>query len=187
MASIKIATAPGGLREDFEGASTHLLPYDPVTKKRSTDNGKRGAAEIWDTVGAEVSSFGAKEGIGKSGAHLGYHKPDEYEGLSRDQKEELREWRKNSTKKSPKGRDNNKSPKRQKNNKAMAAAVEKQVEKKLAAALKAQDDSTSEATDEQTRAYIMSLLKALEKPVVAATTARQVTLKSILGKAKNRS
>ena len=187
MASIKIATAPGGLREDFEGASTHLLPYDPVAKKRNTDNGKRGASEISDMVGAEVSSFGAKEGIGKSGVHLRYHKPDEYEGLSRDQKDELREWRMNSTKKSPKGRDHNKHPKKQKSNKAMAAAVEKQVEKKLAAALKAHDDSTSEATDEQTRAYIMSLLKAPEKPVVAATTVKKATLKSILGKAKNRS
>ena len=90
----------------------------------------------------------------------------------------------NSSKKSPKGRD--KRPK-QTRNKGMAAAVEKQVEKKLAAALKAHDDSTSEASDEQTRAYIMSLLTAPEKPVVAATTVKRVTLKSILGKAKNRS
>ena len=185
MASIKIDTAPGGLREDFEGASTHMLPYDPVAKKRSTINDrKRGAAEISDTVGAEVSSFGAKEGIGKSGVHLRYHKPDEYQELTRDQKSELREWRMNSTQKSPKGRD--KRPKHNRN-KGMAAAVEKQVVTKLTAALKAHDDSTSEASDEQTRAYIMSLLKAPEKPVVAATTVKRVTLKSILGKAKNRS
>ena len=67
----------------------------------------------------------------------------------------------------------------------MAAAVEKQVGKKLAAALKAHDDSTSEASDKQTRAYIMSLLKAPENPVVVVTTVKKATLKSILGKAKN--
>ena len=66
----------------------------------------------------------------------------------------------------------------------MTAAVEKKVEKKLAAVLKTRNDSTSEATDEQTRAYIMSLLKAPEKPVVAAATVKQVTLKSIHGKEK---
>ena len=52
MASIKIDTLPGGKREDFEAASTHLLPYDPVDKKRSMANNKRGAGEISDVSGA---------------------------------------------------------------------------------------------------------------------------------------
>ena len=33
MASVNIDTTPGGLRENFEAASMHLLPYDPVAKK----------------------------------------------------------------------------------------------------------------------------------------------------------
>ena len=50
MASINIDTAPGGKREDFEAASTHLLPYDPAAKKRSTAKTKRGAGERSEAV-----------------------------------------------------------------------------------------------------------------------------------------
>jgi hypothetical protein len=93
MASIKLDTTPvTGKRNDFELAATHLLPYDPVAKKR-TGSHKRGAGDISDTTGADISSFGAKEGIGKSGVHLRYHKDDEYATLNRDQMDELREWR----------------------------------------------------------------------------------------------
>jgi hypothetical protein len=190
MASIKIDTAPGGKRSDFEAASTHLLPYDPVAKKRSAAGNKRGAGEISDTVAADVSSFGAKEGIGKSGVHLRYHKPEEYETLNADQKDELREWRKSSKDKS-KGRGKDKDKKKKVVfTKAMTAAVEKQMEKKLKAAMKAVDEPTDDPTDEQARAYIMSLLKE-DKPIpaTAATVTAQlqkVTLKSILHKAKNK-
>ena len=40
MASIEIDMAPGGKREDFELASTHFLPYDPVANKHSMANNK---------------------------------------------------------------------------------------------------------------------------------------------------
>jgi hypothetical protein len=187
MASVKIDTAPGGKRADFEAASTHLLPYDPVAKKRSTAQNKRGAGEISDTMGAEVSSFGAKEGIGKSGVHLRYHKPDEYDTLSREQKDELREWRSTPAGKS-KSRGKTNGNKRQKRDKGMAAAVDKQVAKKLAAALKAADEPAStEPTDDQARAYIMSLLQVEKAPAEpAASTVKRVTLKSILAKARNK-
>jgi hypothetical protein len=94
MASIKLdTTLVTGKRNNFELAATHLLPYDPVAKKR-TSNLKRGAGDISDTTGANVSSFGAKEGIGKTGVHLRYHKGEEYASLSRAQMDELRDWRK---------------------------------------------------------------------------------------------
>ena len=105
MESIKIDTAPDGKREDLEGASTHLLPYNPVAKKRSVANSKKGAGEMSEMVGTEVSSFMAKEGIGKTGVHLRYHKPEEYKPLSSKQRNELREWRSKNPKKSTKGRE----------------------------------------------------------------------------------
>jgi hypothetical protein len=185
MASINIDTVPGGKREDFEAASMHLLPYDHVAKKRSTANNKRGAGEISEAVGAEVSSFGAKEGIGKSGVHLRYHKPAEYDQLSKDQKEELKEWRDNKGKSGVCGKGKGaKKPRRD----AMAAAVEKQVAKKFAAAMKAAEapTETTEPTDEQAKAFIMSLFKEqMKPPIVAAAVAKKVTLKSIFSKAKN--
>jgi hypothetical protein len=188
MASVRLDTTPlTGKRSDFEAAATHLLPYDPVAKKR-TSNHKRGAGEISDITGADISSFGTKEGIGKTGVHLRYHKSEEYSTLSSDQMDELREWRK-----SPEGRkqskrkgkrDNGKGGdfKRAKREKAMAASITKQVEKKLAELTKQANPAASEEpSHDEARAYIMSLLEE-KKPIVAIP---KVSLKSIMAKAKN--
>jgi hypothetical protein len=201
MASIKLDTAPGtGKRNNFELAATHLLPYDPVAKKRSSTN-KRGAGDISDATGADISSFGAKEGIGKTGVHLRYHKDDEYATLNRDQMDELREWRLTPEgKKQSKRNKGNKGGARasykkgsgdSKRQKVMAASVNKQVEKRLAELSKKEDtDSFEEPSREDARAYIMSLLEE-KKPTVSSTTVRgvtnefaKVTLKSILARSK---
>ena len=91
MASIKLDTNPvTGKRYNFELAAAHLLPYDPVAKKRSSQ--KRGVGDISDTTAADISSFGAKEGIGATGVHLRYHTDVEYKDLSEEQQDELRAW-----------------------------------------------------------------------------------------------
>ena len=87
MESVQINTITSGKRNIFEEKVTHLLLYDPVTNKR-TSNKKR-SSEIPKTSKVEVSSFGTKGGIGKTGVHLQYHKPPDYDTLSKDQKEEL--------------------------------------------------------------------------------------------------
>jgi hypothetical protein len=202
MASIKLDTTPiTGKRNDFELAATHLLPYDPVAKKR-TGNHKRGAGDISDATGADISSFGAKEGIGKTGVHLRYHKDDEYADLNREQMDELREWRltpegkKQSNKRNKGSKGGHKKGggdrKRQKREKVMAASVNKQVEKRLAELQKnAATVSFEEPSHDEARAYIMSLLEE-KKPTVSATNVRnvthdlaKVTLKSIMAKSKN--
>ena len=172
-------------REDFEVASTHLLPYDPVAKELSVANSKIRAGEISETVRAEVSSFGAKEGIGNNGVHLRYHNPEEYKPLSRKQKDKLREWCTNNPKQSTKGREYNWNE-NTKHNKGMSSAMEKQVEKSLTAAKKATKYGASEEpTNEEAQAFIMSLLVVPEKTTMAASTVKKVTLQSILKKAKN--
>jgi hypothetical protein len=197
MASVKLDTTPlTGKRNDFEAAASHLLPYDPVAKKRSTVNLKRGAGDISNTTGAEISSFGAKEGIGSSGVHLRWHTNEEYGDLSPDQAEELREWRKTDPgsqaykkkakgKKQP-GKANDKKGvkpfKRAKHNmKAMAAAIEKGIDKRLAE-MEKQTEKSADTTPEE-RAYIMSLLQEEQKP--AQATSNNISLKSILRKARN--
>ena len=52
MANIEDDTGAGGKREDFERASSHLLPNDPVAKKMNLRNseGKRPSAEISKTT-----------------------------------------------------------------------------------------------------------------------------------------
>ena len=36
MASVKTDNGPHGLQNNFERAVSHLLPYDPIAKKRAT-------------------------------------------------------------------------------------------------------------------------------------------------------
>ena len=66
MASIKTGQTLNGLRNDFESAASHLLPYDPVQKKPTEcPGGKRDSAEISNTTGEEIeiSAFGSKKGF----------------------------------------------------------------------------------------------------------------------------
>ena len=196
MASIKTDQDPNGLRNNFEATATHLLPYNPVQKKRSNHaGGKRGAADILTVTfeEADVSAFGAKKGIGKTGVHLRYHPKPEYNKLTTNQKDELREWRettgggKNKGKKSPHKKQ--KGTAKFTSDKAIAAAVEKQVSERLKAADK---EKTQGA---KAKAYIMSILSELsgsKATVAAAVTLPPVvapslppTLRGIIRRAKN--
>ena len=94
MASIKTDNGPEGLWNNFEATAAHLLPYDPVTKKRS--NGyKRSSTQISSVM--EISDATTrKPSIGKPGVHLHYHKNSEYRTITQEQKDELHEWRANN-------------------------------------------------------------------------------------------
>ena len=94
MASIKTDNGLEGMRNNFEATAAHLLPYDPVAEKRSSGQ-KRGSAQIssvMDTSNATIK----KPSIGKTGDNLHYYKTGEYRNLTREQKDELREWRVNN-------------------------------------------------------------------------------------------
>ena len=91
MASIKTDNGPEGMRNNFEATAAHLLPYDPVAKKRSNGQ-KRGAAQI-SSVMDPTPNTTKKPSIGKTGVHLRYYKTGEYRNLTNEQKEELKEWR----------------------------------------------------------------------------------------------
>lgn len=74
MASIKMDQTPDSdLSNNFEAAAAHLLPCNPVLKKRAERVGNKG-----DSV---ASAFGSKKGIEKTGVHLRYHEPEEYNAL----------------------------------------------------------------------------------------------------------
>ena len=167
MASIKTDQTVNGMRNVFEAAATHLLPYDPVQKKRVDQvGGKRGSADISDATGAEtnVSSFGTKKGTGSSGVPLRYHTKAEYDLLNKQQKSELREWR--SGQRGKDGNSSRKDPKKVKfdNTKAIASAVEKKVAEKM------KELNEAKTTKEVEEAYIMSLIQkvAIGKPGKAA-------------------
>ena len=203
MANVRDDTGDGtaanpGKRNDFELAVAYILPSDPVARKRTITN-KRGAAEISALGGASNdkngAGFGDKPGIGSTGVHLRWHSPKEFKQLSKKQKRELFEWRK--TQESDEPGDSKKGKKRAKAQKeAIAAAVEKKVEEKLAK-LK-NEEKQQIRSDDDARAYIMSLfptdaptenkpppLPPKPSEVGSTSSVRKVTLQSILRKAKN--
>jgi hypothetical protein len=172
-ASIKTDQDPDSLRNNFEAAATHLLPYDLVQRKRSDHaGGKRGAADISDVTHdeADISAFGANKGIGKTGVHLRYYPSAEYQKLTNGQKDELREWQETNGGGKKRGKPYNKDRKQQRNvkfksDKAIAAAVEKRVPKRLKAEEKVKTQS------DEAEAYIMSIFQKMSgnKATVAAT------------------
>ncbi len=165
-----------------------MLPCDPVQKKRGDNaGGKRGPADISDATGeeAETSAFGSKTGKGSSGVPVRCHTREECESLNKAQCDELREWRKNQPKgASKKGAHKKKGGDRKfnsSNSKAIAAAVEKR--------LKAIEQTKT--TDEETEAWIMSLVNKPKVQISDATADltpvmhAAPSLKSILRRVKN--
>ena len=85
MASLKTENGPEAMRNNFEDTAAHLLPYDPVAKKRSGGQ-KRGSAQI--SSGMDPSPTTTKRpSIGKTGVYLHYYKTGEYRNLTNEQKE----------------------------------------------------------------------------------------------------
>ena len=135
---------------DFKKAAAHLLPYDPVAKKRAavTQN-KRGAAQISsveleeESVKGEVSStmMLKKASIGKTGVHLWYHMPAEYDDLSNGQKNELREWQRQNPSKKKSGDKEVKKGGKSKSSKCQLASVVAKELKRLAQ--KEEEDKTT--------------------------------------------
>jgi hypothetical protein len=77
-AGVRTDDGPTGKRNDFEAASTHLLPYNPVAKKGLSGT-KRGAGMISSVMDIAEDDqtptiAGGEPANGKTGAHLRYHK-----------------------------------------------------------------------------------------------------------------
>ena len=95
MASIHTNNGLQGMHNNFEATAAHLLPYDPVIKRRAAST-RCLAAQISALEGdsAETSdTIGKKPSIGKSGVHLCYHTNMEYHELTAEQKREQSDWR----------------------------------------------------------------------------------------------
>jgi hypothetical protein len=205
LANVRSDKGAGGMRSDFEAMVAHILPYCPVSKKR-TAGSKRGAADISSSVAfadgdtAEISSFGSKSGVGKSGVHLRFHKHKEYQQLNAEQKSELKEWREKEiaagrggkgggSVAKAKGNSNN-------NDKHINSRIDAAVAKKLAAHAKAAD--TKKSDDEAVDSYIVSAFERMigKKPTSQASAVKATAsaanahktsiLRNILKRAKNK-
>jgi hypothetical protein len=93
IAAVRMVDKPTEKRNYFEKMATYIVPYDPVSKKRQTGEGRQ-VSNVSGVDGEVPSGFGSKQGIGKTGIHLWYYTKVEYEELPVDQCNKLREWRK---------------------------------------------------------------------------------------------
>ena len=167
MAQVRQDKTPlTGLRNNFENAVAQLLPSDPVARKRtrSTSRNVSSATSEEGTVSVNISSM-EKVGKGSTGVHLRYHTVEEYRALSKAQRSELYEWRRNDPsaslldssgkkRKLDKAAAPNKSPKTRKvtfSDKVMAS-VDAALEARLQAAKEA------EFNENMTKAYIQGLV-----------------------------
>ena len=73
MASICTDDGPTGMRNDFEAAAAHILPYDSVAKKRAAAGSKRTAAQISLVVVPETAKLSLPQSLalGKLGYTYG--------------------------------------------------------------------------------------------------------------------
>ena len=70
----KFCHGPTGMWNDFKAAAAHILPYDPVMKKRAAPGSKRRAAQISLVEVPETAEISAamKVSIGKTGVQIPY-------------------------------------------------------------------------------------------------------------------
>ena len=171
-----------GLRNNFENAVAHLMPSDPVTRKRlkttrtSTLSSVKGDKP---TTEANVAAFGDKSGKGsKTGVDLRYHTKEEYKTLTAAQKSELWEWRKSDQKggkallkrgQSDTGNDGNnkKNTKKVRFDKRVLASVESAIDSKLKSIQEAQDQ------ENLTKTYLQGLVSEMtgKKPTPTLSSA----------------
>jgi hypothetical protein len=142
-----------------------LIPYDPVAKKHAATRSKSGNKLI-----ADVSLTDGKESIGKTGVHLRYHTPEEYSQLSKDQKEELYEWRSktgNDGTKKRKGKGQGKgSPSNDKSGTTQQPTMSKKkikaaVASAIAQALKSQDSAANNGKDEVNKDLVDAIVSSI--------------------------
>ena len=154
MALCRNDTAPNGKMNDFEATASFIIPHDPVAKKQASQ--KRPHAQISEAEGSDskrdakvvrIADVSTKKSIGKTGVELRFYKRDEYKKLSKEQKDELYQWRQQQKEKKNQAA----------GNKSIAAAVAKELAKQKEA------DSKAQKIDEEFSNYVMSLVTSAKE------------------------
>ena len=177
MALVRNDTGPGGKMNNFEATASFLMPHDPVARTRKGNGSKRGIADISSVAtGNPSKNKQLRSGIGKTGVEFRFYKTKEYNRLTPEQKEELREYR-NELESSGKSRKLDKNAKKGGNASSVAEkkqfvqiaeAVVKRLKEKESAADK------TERENAEVRDYILSVMSASapsDTPATASTPA----------------
>ena len=195
MASIRTDTGDTGKRNNFEDAVAHLVPYDPVAKKRSEQGSKRNSALISDVSleeaqpeTAHVDATNVKPSIGKTGVHFRWYKAKEYFNLNDAQRKELNEWRASLPDNDPLKLKKGKTNKKQKftSKQQISSMVAKQIKKMLKAETKEEEKKEEElASISAVVQAEIAKLSSDPSPTVNVPKSPTIRLSSILKNAKN--
>ena len=195
MASVRTDDGPQGMRNNFESAAMHLLPYDPVVKKCAASGNKRGLAQISSVGGDDpervamsgTTASKTKSSIGSTSVNWRYHTPEEYDNLMIEQKDELRAWHKNT-------KGNKKHTSRDgKDTKSMSFKAGRPTKKQVSSAIakelkKLAKQATTQHAEDDVDVQIAALVKDAISKQEGTTSANksQPTLHSILKQARNK-
>jgi hypothetical protein len=171
MALVRNDTGATGKMNDFEATASFILPHCPIAKKRTTSNKRPDVADVSDATGIEDDG---KVGIGSSGVELRYYDLPAYKALSKEQKDELREYRNAGNETKPKGKGNKPAKGKgkgkgkgradqgkganQPNAKKMKTIIAEAVAKEVAS--NKESESSSKETEKQLHEYLVSLVEA---------------------------
>ena len=125
-----------------------------------------------------------KASIGRTGVHLRYHTLTEYDNLSNDQNDDLREWRKQNSLKKKSGDNEVRKGGRSKSSICQLASV---VAKELKRFVQKEEEvkTTSDIQAQSASMVKEAVTSHLASPPTSPTTKIPSTLQSILKKAKN--
>lgn len=144
--------AGGGKRNNFEEAATYLIPFDPMKKKGGN---KRDFAQI----GAVKPDLNSTKG--QTGVEVRFYKKNEYNQLTDEQKDELREIRK-AQKEKKKSNKRSKTVGDERMNSKQRKALAKETSKHLIAALSEIDDD-EDSTVKDFEVIVAAVQKEEEK------------------------
>jgi hypothetical protein len=202
MALVRSDQGPNGKMNDFEATASFLLPHDPIATKRHQDK-KRPAVDISEVNASQRGDDHTKARTGKTGVEFRFHTYDEYNTLTKEQKEELDAYRDSReaqglSRKLPKYGVKGNKGKKSFQKKATSPPPNRNMKKMIAAAVAEYHSKDNEVSvDQQLHDYIVSVVQTAKtnkstRPgatgqaaaVESAPATPQISRKSILNRAK---
>ena len=164
-----------GKRYDFKSTVTYLTPNDPVFRQRGTKRQSEANISSSHTTSQndnEANVSFIKSGIGKTGVALRYHSQSKYKTLTKEQKQELYEWRSSSENAKDKSKNNKNS-----SLPTTESEISALVEKRLMAKLRKIEDKKAkeESAKEELKAAVISCLSEM-KPEEGSPTKKRKTV-----------
>jgi hypothetical protein len=180
LGNVRADDGENGKMSDFEATAAYIIPFDPVTTKRSQ---KRKLGKDYDISAVDMGITKGEQ----TGVEVRFYKPNEYRQLSDEQKMELLQLRKqNKSRKKIKGGGGKPTPKpTPKEDKAAdkaAAKKEKLLDRMIAAFETNEKEAEEQKTNEQ---FTSAVVPAINNISLSGNTQQIAAIKSSLPSTQN--